>query len=262
MKREIRDLFYSLMVPQNGYIQYLEGNNNILLTAPHGGNMRPLSIPKRKSGISTMDTYTRRLTSKVYSLFRTEDKPTALIADIHRSKVDLNRGIREAAQGNKKAENIWWDWDKYIRVMQYDLLRRFGNVVYVDIHSHNDGKYFELGYNLNANDYLNLQRRKFTGKTTTMDSLKGNAYDKLFGEYSIKRGLEWFGYDVFSPNGNEGYFNGGRNIEIYSGNGVGAIQIECPISLLKYDLDGVAYCIKDCISTFRDRFAPKISQLI
>lgn len=257
MIREIRDLFYSIKVPSNRYLQYLEGNTNIILTAPHGGGMKPVQIPKRKTGTSTMDTYTRRLTNMIYSLFHDDDKPDTLIADIHRSRVDLNRYLFSATDGNKKAIDIWKDWDISISSIKSFLRKRFNNIIYVDIHSHNDGNYFELGYNLNAFDYLALERNGKTTKQTTMDSISGSVYDKLFGDYSIKKGLEWYGYEVFRPSGDEVYFNGGRNVEVYSGFGVGGIQIECPVSILKNDLESVAYSIKDCITTFRNEFAPK-----
>ena len=56
------------------------------------------------------------------------------------------------------------------------------------------------------------------------------------------------------PKGDEMYFNGGRDVEKFSCNGLGAIQIESPTSVLKKDLEGVAVALFDAISTFKERF--------
>ena len=76
----------------------------------------------------------------------------------------------------------------------------------------------------------------------------------FFGPFSIKSSLEEYGYKVLFPKGNEEYFNGGRNIEVFSGGGLGSIQIEVPVQVLKRDLTSVAYCLYDSIETFRKEF--------
>ena len=56
------------------------------------------------------------------------------------------------------------------------------------------------------------------------------------------------------PDGHEVYFNGGRDVEVFSGNGISAIQIECPVSILKKELDYVARALANIISDFRDTY--------
>lgn len=258
MKREIRDLYYSV-VPRSSYLKFTAGNTNILITAPHGGGMKPVSIPRRKYGQKLMDTYTRRLTSKLIGRFPSHSSPSFLISDIHRSRVDLNRDIEEGAQGNKRAEKIWKEWDSTILGVQSWIKTNYTYGVYIDIHSHNDGDYFELGYNLSARNYRALYENGYTTYPTTIDTLYGKPYEMIFGYNSFRQGLRYYGYKDFFPTGNEVYFNGGRNIEVYSGFGIGAIQIECPVSILKKDLNGVADFLFDQISLFTRKFANRFN---
>jgi hypothetical protein len=246
----VSDLFYSA-IPKNSYLRTGVGENNLIITAPHGGNIKPLFIPRRKGGVQVQDTYSRRLTEKIIEYL--DEKPYYIISDIHRSRIDLNRNIWEACEGNYRAEKIWNSWDKTIQRFTNEVIHKYRYGLYIDIHSHNDGDYFELGYNLSAKDYIKLfDEMDVTG--SSLDSLGYDLHDMVFGSYSLKYSLEDWGYDIFFPTKNEVYFNGGRNIEVYSGNGIGAIQIECPVSILKDDLDWVAFALAESIAKFQRGF--------
>src|SRR6185436_11995795 len=75
--------------------------------------------------------------------------------------------------------------------------------------------------------------------------------DILFGNYSIINTLKAFDYKVLIPENEAKFLNGGRNILQYSGEGIGAIQVECPIPVLKYDLEGAAIALANSIEIFR-----------
>jgi len=259
MKREVRDLFYSITTKKD-YLEKKEGYTNLLISAPHGGGIKPFNIPRRSTGQRLMDTYTRRISTALYNSFYPSAKPYALISDIHRSRVDLNRSLRKCSDGNRKAESIWKSWDFMMQTYQDGIRMRYDNGLYVDIHSHNDGDYFELGYNLSADDYMELHDTRKVKAESTLDTLGHDPYDMIFGRHSIKTSLESFGYRTLMPRHGEKYFNGGRNIEVYSGNGIGAIQIECPVSFLrtKYARDKVVYAIFFAIQRFRYTFVPII----
>ena len=246
------DILYSV-IPNKTYLTFGEGTTNLILSAPHGGDIRPISIPKRKSGTLLKDTYTRRLTEKLLNLFKSEN-PFYIYADIHRSRVDLNRYVEKAINGNYRANEIWLNWDELLRDYTKKAKLYNDKVLYIDIHSHNDSDKFELGYDLSARNYINLFKNKKTRYKTTLDSLEKDKYEMLFGEGSIKATLERFWYKTLMPTGNEVYFNGGRNIEVYSGNNVGGIQIETPIYLLKEDLDKISKVLYNAINRFRDYF--------
>lgn len=250
MKREIRDLWYSV-VPRNRYLQTGWNNSNIILAAPHGGGMRPVSIPKRSHGKTKMDTYTRRLTKSLISRF--EDKPNYVIADIHRSRVDLNRDYDECCE-HPKAVEIWNDWNDTVEIFCRRVLRDFGDGLYVDIHSQAKTDTFHLGYSLSVDDY-NRAKKRGSVSGSTIDSVENiELWDLMFGPYSIKSGLERFGFRAHEPKYESIYYNGGRNIETFSGNGLRAIQIECPISILREDREAVAFALRYSIDAFRERF--------
>lgn len=247
MLRQIQELFYSV-VPKTHYLTYKAGSSNVVISAPHGGGIRPFSIPPRKGGVQVRDTYSRRLTELVVD--KLYQSPSYIISDIHRSRVDLNRSIEEAAEGNPKAEAIWREWDGTIRGFLDEARERNPRVLYVDIHSHDDNDTFELGYNLSASDYLRAMRGEKVRGVSTFDSIPGSLYQKLFGPYSFKHSLELMGLKTFIPNGTEVYFNGGRNVEVYSGEGVAAIQIEAPWEILHKDLERAARAIRFAIDNF------------
>lgn len=233
------------------YISYFPGNYNILVAAPHGGSLKPSNIPDRKTGTKVRDTYSKTLAEEIYRLGKQDKTPHTILSNIHRCKVDLNREIKEGAQESKRAQAIWNEWNDVIKTAIKNI---GGKMLYVDIHSHNDNDTFQLGYNLNIQQYLELMKAKKTSAKSTLDSLSPNKYDMIFGRFSLKKSLEKDGYKVYTPTPGEVYFNGGKNIETYNGKGIGAIQIECPVSILKTDLDNVAKSLYSGILKFVEKF--------
>ncbi len=249
--------FIKSIIPNKSYISRDTGNSNVLITAPHGGGIRPLNIKTRTTGKLLQDTYTRRLSYKIIEMMgRFNYHPYYIIADIHRSKVDLNRSFPEATNGDKRAQAIWKEWNNLTNKYKNFILSNNRTGLLIDIHSHNDGNYFELGYNINSRDYLELVEDPEFNVPSTLDRIgKGySLYEKIFGEYSIANSVEKMGYKIFMPKPGDVYFNGGYMIEHYSGNRFGAIQIECPVSILKYDIDRIALTLVNAVRVFSERF--------
>lgn len=246
-----RDLFYSVFPNSIKYLTYGVGNIPIILSAPHGGGIKPLSIPYRKYGNRGRDSYTRRLIQKVIELL---DKPYYVYSDIHRSRVDLNRDIEEAAQGNRKAELIWTQWNNKLNEFTSIVKAKHGKGLYVDIHSHNNSDKFQIGYGLSVNEYNDIRVGWEINDKSTMYAFRdGNSeFPALFGEFSFPHNLEVFGYEVLIPEAENKYLNGGRNIYKFSDKSIGAIQIECPIPVLRKDLNGVAVALANSIEIFRN----------
>ncbi len=251
MIRQIQDLFYSF-IPRTTYLRYGMGDTNVVISAPHGGGIKPYTIPPRRGGVQLRDTYSRTLTETIMEIMG--EKPYYIISDIHRSRVDLNRDLKEAAEGNPKAKTIWHTWNNMLSFYTEDAKERNGKVLYVDIHSHDNNDTFQLGYNISADAYLDVYYGRRTREVSTMDSIPGDIYSKLFGPYSFKRSLELMGLRTFIPDGNEMYFNGGRNVETFNGNGTAAIQIEAPYTLLHTDLKRAARGIAFAIQSFQHKF--------
>jgi hypothetical protein len=247
----IRDFYYSLFPSINKYLQSKRGKSNIILSAPHGGGIKPTSIPNRTYGNRSGDSHTRRLIQKVIE--NLHEQPYYIYADIHRSKVDLNRGFEEASQGNLEMQAIWNAWNRTLDSYTGEIRYYDKRGLYVDIHSHKKSENFELGYGLSVIDYRKILHENTPEKHSTLFSLAGKISERelLFGEFSFETRLKDFGYSVLNPKSDDTYLNGGRNINIFHGNGIGAIQIECPIPVLKRDLNGVAMAIADAIENFK-----------
>jgi hypothetical protein len=247
-----KDILNSLRSNGN-WLSYRVGDIPIVISAPHGGNIQPLNMPNRKYGVTVRDTYTRRLTELLADSFYT-GRPYVLMADIHRKKVDLNRDISEGAQGVLRAQTMWRTWNSLLQIFIEDAKSRFGKVLYIEIHSQNDNDLIQLGYHLGAKDYLDLKHGDGSNAPSTMDALsKGNRKELLFGFESIEARLERLDYKIMLPTSNEGYFNGGRGIEVFSAftSGVGAIQLEFPKSLLKSKLSKVSLDLSYTLLCFK-----------
>lgn len=255
-----RDLFYSIFPEGKKYLTYSRGETNVILSAPHGGGIKPINIPRRRYGNRGRDSYTRRLIQKIIEL--SPNKPFYIYSDIHREKIDLNRDIKEAAQGNKAMENVWHNWNRILDSYCLAVRNRYMRGLYIDLHSHDNNGKFQIGYGLSVKDYLNLMKDlKVKTKHSTMFPLKPfdriqyqSEHETLFGDSSIPHTLKKMGYEVLVPESDTNYLNGGRNIREFSGDGIGALQIEAPISVLRDDLDGVAMAIVESIGSFKERF--------
>lgn len=263
MTNFVSNIYNSIFPDSKKYLTYKLGKTNIMLSAPHGGNIKPISIPSRTYGNKSRDTYSLDLIKKIIELLPAT--PYYIYSNIHRSRIDLNRDIVEGCQDNIEMEKLWGKWN--------NVLNEFSNTVrffhkkglYIDIHSHNNSDEFQIGYGLSVKDYLILlDDKKIPTKNSTMHSLKEfsdseytSEHSVLFGENSISYNLRKFGYKITIPKNDRGFLNGGRNIKEYSGNGIGALQLECPISVLKYDLDDVAKSIVESINIFSKKFLIK-----
>lgn len=252
----LNDLFYSVFPSTNKYLTHYKGDTNILLSAPHGGSIRPINIPYRSYGNRSRDTYTKELIKKIINF--SAQKPYYIYSNIHRSRVDLNRGVIEGAQGNERAINIWEDWNNTLNSFSAEIRNKYKKGIYVDIHSHSNSDKFQVGYGLSVNSYLDIKSGWETKTHSTMYTLKPKSdkseYEVLFGENSVIGTLESYGFDVLVPEEEAKYLNGGRNIKQWSDYGIGAVQIESPISILKDELEVVAIAICNAIEVIAERY--------
>jgi hypothetical protein len=143
---------------RNDYIEYRAGNIPVILTAGHGGLLTPAEIPDRTFGVTAMDTNTRPLTDAMATELtrRTGLFPHVIISHLRRTKLDPNRELVEAAQGNEFAEQAWQEYHGFIERARAVAEEEFGFAFVVDVHGHgHDIQRLELGYGL-GNAQLNL----------------------------------------------------------------------------------------------------------
>ncbi len=236
----------------NVYLLGKQGKCGIVITAPHGGGVRPLDIPIRKYGKKGKDSYTRRIVKKLAT--QVSPVPYYLYCDLHRSRLDLNRDIEEGAQGNPTAVALWRAWQTILDSYISDAISKYQRVLYIDLHSQNADTYFHLGYGLNTRNYLKLMENYKIFPKSTMAGLGESQRSLLFGEGSISHSLTQAGFKVLVPKNDEQYFNGGYNITHFSRLGVGAVQIEVPAKVCRYDLKGVTDALAIAIWNFREKF--------
>jgi N-formylglutamate amidohydrolase len=233
-------------VGRNGYIEYRAGDLPIILSAPHGGGLAPASIPDRTYGTTTADANTIDLvTLLAQALARTSGgTPHVVICHLRRSKVDVNREIVEATQGNPDASQAWTEYHAFIDAASAASVASAGGGFYVDIHGHaHPAARVELGYLLDAADLARTDDDLNDGTVASRSSLRAIADGAdapfavvLRGPGSIGAVLAARGYAaVPSPSipspGTDPYFSGGYSTHRHGsahGGRVSAVQVESP----------------------------------
>jgi N-formylglutamate amidohydrolase len=233
----------------NDYIEYIPGNLPIVVTAPHGGYLTPDTIPDRDcTGCSyARDVNTqelvRALSVRLYE--RTGCYPHTIINRLHRRKLDANREVIEAADGNPLAEQAWFDFHRFINHAADSVAAHFPKGFYVDMHGHgHDIQRLELGYLLTKTELLLPDSVIDLSDYVEESSLKRLVANNLqnLSHAALIRGPQGFGglvapqgypavpspQDTF-PEPAEPYFNGGYNTNRYcnsSDNVLSGLQIE------------------------------------
>jgi len=230
---------------RNQYVEYYAGNLPIVLTVPHGGHELPAEIPDRTWGELVYDTNTQELARAFVAAMvaRTGKHPHVIINRLHRKKLDANREVVEAAQGNVYAIQAWEEFHAYIEAAKRAVTGSEGKGLCIDLHGHGHTiQRLELGYllspgqlalsddSLNSPEIVNLASVRNLVKAGGI-SLSG----LLHGPRSLGTFLENRGYPALPGSmqtapGSAPYFTGGYNTVRHgskSGGTVDAIQIEC-----------------------------------
>ncbi len=137
------------------YVEYIPGTLPVILSSTHGGRMTPNEIPDRTYGVVRNDTNSLELTVAMRQALidLTGQAPHVIYSHLHRSKLDANREIVEAAQDNPYAELAWEEFHEWIRVARTAVAADYGKGMYFDIHGHgHDIERLELGYLLTSEE--------------------------------------------------------------------------------------------------------------
>ncbi len=140
------------------YAEFLVGDLPLVLSSPHGGELLPDEIPDRTFGVTENDLDTQELTRAVRDAIveRTGRAPHVVISRLRRLKLDPNREIGEAAEGNVFAENAWAEYHGFIERAEQEIAETYGSGLYIDMHGHGHAiSRLELGYLLSASDLAN-----------------------------------------------------------------------------------------------------------
>lgn len=232
---------------RRSYVEYIAGELPLILSAPHGGALEPAEIPDRAYGETVTDANIIETTLAVRDALvaRTGRAPHVIISHLRRTKLDPNREIVEAAQGNPFAENAWEEFQGFIDLASQTVTRTYGSGFYVDLHGHGHAiARAELGYLLTAGqlnrtdaevDALGLAQYSSIRALAGMSPLPFSRLlrgDRSLGGYLQAQGVR----SVPSPSdpspGSDDYFNGGYDTERHGsrtpGRTVSGVQIELP----------------------------------
>ena len=208
------------------YVEYIPGELPVILSSAHGGGLVPEEIPDRSYGVLRNDINSLELTLAMRQALidLTGQAPHVILSHLHRSKLDANREIEEAAQNNAYAELAWEEFQGWVVIARSIVSGDFGKGLYFDIHGHgHDIDRLELGYlltteelnrpdvNLNSLDIVARTSIRELGRTSPIpfsQLLRGpTSLGGLFQEEEIP--------SVPSPAapgpGDDPYFRGGYN---------------------------------------------------
>ena len=239
-----------IYLDSTNYVAYHAGNLPIILSAPHGGNLEPSSIPDRDCNgcVTINDAYTKSITEnikeEIYEL--TGCYPHVIVNLLHRKKFDANRDIGDAADGNSVVEAAWYAYHEFIHTAKERVSSDYGRGYFLDMHGHaHTIQRIELGYLLSKSELQQNDDQLNTLMTVEESSIRTLAGDNQLGltHAALLRGEESFGSlmdmkgfpsvpsstDPFPLEG-EAYFSGGYNTQRHGSRddegAIDAIQIE------------------------------------
>jgi len=264
------------------FVEYRPGDTNLIISIPHDGFLRPGNIPNRTHGcrdkakseggscrypwtsdcpspgprsdewfckaVTYSDSFTQEIGRGVAAEFRalTGKTPHLVVDNLHRSRMDPNRPVDRAAQGNPDAELAYNEFHNYILEAREAMGDRPG--LLIDFHgmTHAHEK-IEIGYlfrteDLNAGDYT----KDVPSIQALLNRTGLTVPELLHGDHSLGAMLEEEGYpSIPSPRqpvpGEDKYYRGGHITQIHGsrdGGLVDAIQTEFPRAIRINEEDG------------------------
>lgn len=138
---------------QQNFIEYVPGDLPLIISAPHGGRLTPDEIPTRTNGVTDIDANTQELARTIAAVVHAETGRHIhlVICRLHRSKLDANRELAEAAQGSAAAEQAWQEHHAFIDAACDEAVKKYGVAFLIDLHGHgHPDPRVELGYLHNA----------------------------------------------------------------------------------------------------------------
>lgn len=234
----------------DNYTEYWAGNLPLIIAAPHGGDLRPDGIPNRSCAecVTINDAFTQELSIQLYQAIKelTGCYPHLIINRLHRSKLDANREIIEAAGGNDQAEAAWRDFHQFIDTAKFQVRQQFQKGLFVDMHGHaHELQRIEWGYLLSRSELQasdeQLDQDNFIDQSSIRNLARNNLQQLAFsdlirGEQSLGtlvaekgfRGVPSMG-DPY-PGDGEAYLSGGYNTRRHGSSEldiIDGIQVEC-----------------------------------
>ena len=233
------------------YTQFGLGDLNILISVPHGGNIRPGNIKDRtndslgnlKSDFNTI-LFGNSLRADLSDLFG-DRMPFIVSSQLHRIKMDPNRPGDECCEDKREDSFVAYnDYHRFVAEHFRDRMvgrGRYKQALLVDLHGQSHPEdWIEIGYLIRAHDldHAPLNNASLHSSLHCLASHSTRTLEELIRsrDYSMGGLLEKkFNMRVVpspshkSPNG-ANYYSGGFITQHYS-NQLNAFQIELPYSM-------------------------------
>jgi N-formylglutamate amidohydrolase len=231
------------------FVVFEEGNIPLIISVPHGGDLKPNSIPDRtcNDAVNISDENTLELALAILKVFeKNGQKPYLVLNKMHRSKMDANRNKSEAACGNLDAMAVWEEYHEKIEAGLAAVRSKFNKGLFIDLHGHGNPKQrVELGYLLYEDELAlpdeTLNSAELIGVSSIQNLARQNrsgvAHSELLkGRFSLGSLLQEVGFPAVPsqedpvPLPSDNYYSGGYSTvrhSSYSGGSIDGIQIEC-----------------------------------
>ncbi len=227
----------------DGDVEYRAGSLPFIVTAPHGGLKRPDDVANRSQGQLKNDARTQELARMIAeALTRGEGRPYVVINMLHREKLDANRPIEDATEGDPRAEAAWTAYHDLIDQARAEVIAHHGRGLLLDVHGHShDAPRVELGYLITSSelalDDAELDTLAAESSIRHLADASALSFSELVrGPSSLGARLEEAGYASMpsprfgAPDGLP-YFSGGYTLRRHGSSGgepIDAIQLEAP----------------------------------
>ena len=215
------------LIQQDVWVEIQQGTLPLVISAPHGGIEKPKFMADRTEGNLIRDRGVREVAFALADELEwlTGHRPFVVTTRLHRVKLDANRAIEEAAQGNETAEKVWHQYHAALEncTTQAKVIGK-GRALILDIHGHaHPEDWVELGYGVDANALAKNDQ-----------DLKDAAWirgPKSLGSFFTAQGLRAVPSPAIRHPAGKKYFNGGYITRRHRGEGLRSIQLELPWSL-------------------------------
>lgn len=243
------------------FIQYFHGStkSKILITVSHGGKVKAGSIPDRtveccngsvagcktsKQPVTTsgsVNTIEFGMALRENLGVLTGEKAHLVVNHLHRSKMDGNREINNAAQHDPDAEDAWEDYQEFISTARRAISETGGGVLFDVIG--NTRKQVELGYLLFSNGLKKSDDQLDYSISSVKNLVEARGVkfsDVVRGDISLGTLIQTQGLDAVPSLGNpvpeSGYGSGGYTVKQWGskfGGDVDAIHLGLPSGVRK-----------------------------
>lgn len=129
----------------------------VVLSAPHGGELRPEDIPDRTSGCMEPDWESVPLVEEAWREFGKDraSSPAMIKLQLHRTKMDGNRPRATCGEGHEAVCSAWDAYHGWVEEATRRCVEHFGFCLVLDIHGQSHRRLVtELGYLATTDDLL------------------------------------------------------------------------------------------------------------